>query len=100
MSSPETLLQAAFNRLAARMGSTALDAAAQLSLMAQDAPQKLHEELQQFWAEVQQEAQRMDKQGASAAPGTAATADAGLQQQLDQLRQQVGQVARRLEEPN
>ena len=60
MSTPDTLLQAALNRLAARASSSAIDAVAQLSLLAQDAPQKLRTDLQLFWEEVQDEAQRLD----------------------------------------
>ncbi|MCP9921511.1 hypothetical protein [Synechococcus lacustris] len=52
MSTPDTLLQAALNRLAARASSSAIDAAAQLSLLAQDAPQKIRTDLQLFWEEV------------------------------------------------
>ncbi len=48
MSTPDTLLQAALNRLAARASSSAIDAAAQLSLLAQDAPQKIRTDLQLF----------------------------------------------------
>ena len=61
MSRPEMLLQAALNRLAARAGDQALEAAAQLSLLAQEAPQRLQQELQLFWDEVQQEAQRLER---------------------------------------
>lgn len=102
MSSPETLVQAALNRLAARLGSTAMDAAAQLSLLAQDAPQRVQQELELFWQEVQQEAERMEHDGtaaaAAAAPGSDVDAPADLQQQLDALRAQVADFSRRLEE--
>jgi hypothetical protein len=100
MSSPDTLLQAALKRLVARLGSGAMDAAAQLSLLAQDAPQRLQEDLQMFWEEVQQEAERMDNSGRPS-PAAAAGAPAGapdVQQQLDQLRQQVASFTKRLEE--
>ena len=100
MSSPETLAQAALQRLAARLGSSAMDAAAQLSLLAQDAPQRLQQELELFWEEVQQEAQRMEQQqqGTGAAATAAAPAPVDLQQQLDDLRAQVASFSRRLEE--
>ena len=101
MSSPETLVQAALNRLAARLGSTAMDAAAQLSLLAQDAPQRVQQELELFWQEVQQEAERMEHDGtatAAAATGSDVDAPADLQQQLDALRAQVADFSRRLEE--
>jgi len=100
MSSPETLVQAALNRLAARLGSTAMDAAAQLSLLAQDAPQRVQQELELFWQEVQQEAERMEHDGTATAAATGSDVDApaDLQQQLDALRAQVADFSRRLEE--
>ena len=99
MSSPETLVQAALNRLAARLGSSAMDAAAQLSLLAQDAPQRVQQELELFWEEVQQEAQRMEQHDTtSAAAGSDSVTSADLQLQLDDLRAQVAAFSRRLEE--
>ena len=99
MSSPETLVQAALNRLAARLGSSAMDAAAQLSLLAQDAPQRVQQELELFWEEVQQEAQRMERHDTTAdAAGSDSATSADRQQQLDDLRAQVAAFSRRLEE--
>ena len=42
------------------MGSGLADAAAQLSLLAQDAPEKLVQEIQLFWEEVELEADRLE----------------------------------------
>ena len=99
MSTPETLVQAALNRLAARLGSSVMDAAAQFSVMAQDAPQKLQQELELFWQEVQQEAERIEQpQAASTEPTEAAPEN--LQDQLDGLRAQVANFSRHLEEPS
>ena len=99
MSTPETLVQAALNRLAARLGSSAMDAAAQFSVMAQDAPQKLQHELELFWQEVQQEAERIEQPQATSAEPTEAAPE-NLQDQLDGLRAQVANFSRRLEEPS
>ena len=99
MSTPETLVQAALNRLAARLGSSAMDAAAQFSVMAQDAPQKLQQELELFWQEVQQEAERIEQPQATSTESTEAAPE-NLQDQLDGLRAQVANFSRRLEEPN
>ena len=99
MSTPETLVQAALNRLAARLGSSAMDAAAQFSVMAQDAPQKLQQELELFWQEVQQEAERIEQPQAASTEPTQ-TAPENLQDQLDGLRAQVANFSRRLEEPS
>ena len=95
MSTPDTLLQAALNRLAARASSSAIDAAAQLSLLAQDAPQKIRTDLQLFWEEVQAEANRLDG-NPSASPST--DAPTGLQEQVDGLREQVASFNRLLED--
>ena len=43
MSAPQFLLQAALNRLGARVGSGLLDTAAGLAVLAQDAPRRLRE---------------------------------------------------------
>jgi uncharacterized protein YceH (UPF0502 family) len=96
MSTPDTLLQAALNRLAARASSSAIDAVAQLSLLAQDAPQKLRTDLQLFWEEVQDEAQRLDGNPYQSSE-TAVAADSGLQEQVDGLRKQVAAFSRELE---
>ena len=96
MSTPDTLLQAALNRLAARASSSAIDAVAQLSLLAQDAPQKLRTDLQLFWEEVQDEAQRLDGNPYQSQE-TAVAADSGLQEQVDGLRKQVAAFSRELE---
>ena len=99
MSTPETLVQAALNRLAARLGSSAMDAAAQISVLAQDAPQKLQQELELFWQEVQQEAERIEQPEVSP-PEASGAAPENLQDQLDGLRAQVANFSRRLEEPS
>jgi hypothetical protein len=100
MSRPEMLLQAALNRLVARAGDQALEAAAQLSLLAQEAPQRVQQELQLFWDEVQQEAQRLeqDQQPGAAPSGAPAGGDGDPQRQIDGLRRQVAELTRRLEE--
>jgi hypothetical protein len=97
MSTPETLVQAALNRLAARLGSSAMDVAAQFSVMAQDAPQKLQQELELFWEEVQQEAERIEQPPTGSSEVTVAGPE-NLQEQLDSLRAQVANFSRRLEE--
>lgn len=106
MSTPQTLVQAAVARLAARLGSTAVDAAANLALLAQDAPEKLRQELQLFWEEVQQEADRLERGGSGAEPATAAepaaqapaTETGDVQELIDGLRAQVARLSRALEQ--
>ena len=105
MSTPDTLLQAALARLGARLGSSLVDAAANLALLAQDAPEKLREEITLFWQEVEAEAERLEREQAGAAaegfetgafPADATPAQ--LQDQIDRLRAQVAAVARQLEQ--
>lgn len=118
MSAPQTLIQAAVNRLAARLGSGLADAAAGLAVIAQDAPERLLQEWQLFMEEVEQEAERLEQPAAATAdaatswaaagpegPGGAHAADphgaaAGVspQDQIDQLRALVAQLSRRLED--
>jgi len=122
MSAPQSLFQAAVNRLAARLGSGLADTAATLTLLAQDAPARVQQELSLFWEEVEQEAARLDRQGSPAPPpaaapeGSAASASRAWggfyggagpfrgfaqddpQDAIDTLRAQVAQLARRLDE--
>lgn len=106
MSAPQNLLQAAVNRLAARMGSVVADTAAGLAVLAQDAPARLQQELTLFWQEVELEAERLER--GDARPAAAAEADVSApseppvdpQEQIDRLRAQVAAFARRLESPN
>lgn len=115
MSAPQSLLQAAVNRLAARLGSGLADTAANLSLLAQDAPARLQHELSLFWEEVEQEAARLERDGSEAPlsgpppaagrgvwsgfSGSAASASADPQEAIDALRAQVARLARRFDGP-
>jgi hypothetical protein len=115
MSAPQSLLQAAVNRLAARLGSGLVDTAANLSLLAQDAPARLQQELSLFWEEVEQEAARLERDGSEAPlsgpppcagrgvwsgfSGSAASASADPQEAIDALRAQVARLARRFDGP-
>ncbi|MEO1002339.1 MAG: hypothetical protein AAFX65_04425 [Cyanobacteria bacterium J06638_7] len=118
MPAPQTLMQAAFARLGVRLGSGLLDAAANAAVVFQDAPQQLRRELQLFWDEVEQEAQRLERDAGvsdlagpgsdrsersgadgpgSAAPSTAPVAAAELQDRIDALRAQVAGFSRRFD---
>ena len=106
MSAPQSLIQAAMNRLAARLGSGLLDTAATLSVLAQDAPARLQQEFTLFWEEVEQEAARLDREGSPTAasggghqPGPGRRAATDPQEAIDALRAQVARLARRLEVP-
>jgi len=116
MPAPQSLIQAALNRLVVRLGSGLADAAAELALLAQDAPGRLSREWQLFVEEVELEADRLDQgEAASQTPGPptwSADSQAGSwvsspsatqpladpQDQIDQLRAQVAAMARQLED--
>jgi hypothetical protein len=90
------------------VGSGLADAAAQLSLLAQDAPDKLVQEIQLFWEEVELEADRLEHgDDASVADGVTMThptapegfpAKADPQAQIDALRAQVASLVSRLDQ--
>ncbi|MCP9800293.1 hypothetical protein [Synechococcus sp. RedBA-s] len=107
MHAPQSLLQAALNRLGARLGSGFADSAASLAVLAQEAPERLRRELELFWSEVEQEAQRLETEvtagGPAASRGTAAAsatawAAAAPQDQIDDLRARVASISRQLED--
>ncbi|MEN9542341.1 MAG: hypothetical protein RLZZ459_2432 [Cyanobacteriota bacterium] len=105
MSTPQTLVQAALNRLTARLGSSLADAAAGFAVLAQDAPDRLRQEWDLFREEVELEAQRLEHGeavGSTASTHSNSGAECPLptdpQEQIDQLRAQVARLARRLED--
>jgi len=97
MSAPQSLLQAALNRLAVRCGSGLVDAAAGLAVAVQDAPVRLQQELQLFWEEVEQEAERLERGEAAAAAAGGPSGGSDPQQQIDALRAQLARIALRLD---
>jgi hypothetical protein len=107
MSAPQSLIQAALQRLGARLGSGLMDVAAGLSVLAQDAPERLQQEIRLFWEEVQAEAERIERgegSGTAAAPAGAwaspaeATAPLDPQRQIDDLRARIAALAQRLDQ--
>lgn len=102
MTQPQTLVQAALNRLTARLGSGLADAAAELALIAQDAPDRLRQEWDLFREEVELEARRIEHPGeggfGSAAAWSAPASGPDPQQQVDDLRATVARLARLVED--
>ena len=101
MSVPQTLVQAAINRLTARLGSGLAEAAAGLAVLAQDAPERLRREWDLFREEVELEARRLEHPDEAAVgdpPGSGSAPAADPQQQIDDLRANVARLARLLEE--
>ena len=116
MTAPQSLLQAAFNRLSARLGHRLLDSAAQLAELAQQAPGQFQQEWSLFWEEVEVEAQRLEKGAPFAgstkeAPGAAGSpwpsapgpqdqppSSSDPQDLIDALRARVAHLTQRLEQ--
>ena len=61
MGSSEALIRATVNRISARLGHGFADAAAELAVLAQDAPQRLRQEWDLFQEEVLAEAERIER---------------------------------------
>lgn len=118
MASPDALLKATVSRLAARLGHGLAEAAAEVAVLAQDAPERLKREWDLFQEEVQAEAERLERdgeggQGTSPSPPAADAATSEVpsavasrvssgdgetpQQQIDRLRAKVADLSTRIE---
>tara|TARA_Y100001968_G_scaffold241836_1_gene225425 strand:- start:1028 stop:1336 length:309 start_codon:yes stop_codon:yes gene_type:complete len=62
MQNTETLLKAAFNRLSARLGEKAIEAAAEIVLIAKEAPDELKKEWELLKNEIIKEAERLNRE--------------------------------------
>ncbi len=62
MSSPETLVKATLNRLAARISQKIINSAAKLAVIANEAPEKIQKEWELFQTEGTKEADRLEKE--------------------------------------
>ena len=104
MSSPDTLLKAALNRVAARIAQKVVDSAAELAVIAQDAPERLSQEWSLFQEEVFAEADRLEKESTEGKSYKASTSQSsGIeepQDKIDQMRAQVAELSRKLEANN
>lgn len=77
MSAPQLLVQAVLNRLTSRLGSSVAEAAASLAVLAREAPEKLQQDWELFWEEVQLEAERLDAESGDAAQTGGGSVPAG-----------------------
>jgi hypothetical protein len=103
MRTPQSLVQAALNRLVARLGSGLADTAAGLAVLAQDAPARLQQELTLFWEEVEREAERLERDDAGGGAGRSAERSGtgrgdDPQARIDALRAKVAELSRRLDQ--
>jgi hypothetical protein len=102
MGSSEAFIRATVNRISARLGHGLADAAAEIAVLAQDAPERLRQEWELFQEEVQAEAERLEDVDAPAprSPGsgietTDITTDSqpsSPQDLVDRLRASVAEI--------
>ena len=105
MPSPDALLKATVSRLAARLGHGLAEAAAEVAVLAQDAPERLKREWDLFQEEVQAEAQRLERDGDAPHPSASevtsssqsAPPSSSPQEQVDRLRAKVADLNSRVE---
>ena len=105
MGSPEAMFRATVNRLSARLGHGLADVAAELAVLAQDAPERLRQEWELFQEEVRAEAERLDHSGTDGADASRSedqsspitTADSSPQLIIDRLRAKVSEISQQLE---
>lgn len=99
MGSPDALIRATVNRLGARLGHGLADAAAELAVLAQDAPERLRQEWDLFQEEVQAEADRLEHGETTTADGAVAapSQEQSSQDRIDLLRATVAEISRALE---
>ncbi len=110
MSSTENLLKATLNRLAARLGNGALDTAAEIAVMAKDAPEKFRKEWDLFQAEVFAELNRLNEESSAKQEevysygeinSTKQTSKKNTpQEKIDYLRSKVADLTKRIEDKN
>ena len=98
MGSSEALFRATLNRISARLGHGLADVAAELAVMAQDAPDRLRQEWDLFQEEVRAEADRLEHPNQATSSGTDQESDASPQERIDRLRAMVASISRELEE--
>ena len=101
MGSSEALIRATVNRISARLGHGFADAAAELAVLAQDAPQRLRQEWDLFQDEVRAEAERIergDQDPPVSTDGPLSTEPLETPQQvIDRLRAKVADLSQAIE---
>ena len=100
MGSSEALIRATVNRISARLGHGFADAAAELAVLAQDAPQRLRQEWDLFQDEVRAEAERIergDQTMVSTDGESSAAAPETPQAVIDRLRAKVADLSQAIE---
>ena len=106
MGSSDAFIRATVNRLGARLGHGLADAAAEIAVLAQDAPERLRQEWQLFQEEVRAEAERIERgddvpkepvsQSVTSPPMPTEPSD-NPQELVDRLRASVAEITRSME---
>ena len=100
MGSSEALIRATVNRIRARLGHGFADAAAELAVLAQDAPQRLRQEWDLFQDEVRAEAERIERGDQATANTDGASSSEpsdNPQAVIDRLRATVADLSQAIE---
>ena len=101
MGSSDALIRATVNRISARLGHGLADAAAELAVLAQDAPERFKQEWELFQEEVRAEAERLENDGQPSAsttsPGPSASSMDSPQALIDRLRANISDLSQRIE---
>lgn len=101
MGSPDALIRAAVHRIGARVGHGLADTAAELAILAKDAPERLRQEWELFQEEVREEAERLERGDSSSVSSDADSMQRPIaespQQVIDRLRASVADLSQRIE---
>ena len=101
MGSPDALIRAAVHRIGARVGHGLADTAAELAVLAKDAPERLRQEWELFQEEVREEAGRLERGDSSPKTSDADAMQGPItqspQQVIDRLRASVADLSQRIE---
>ena len=101
MGSPDALIRAAVHRIGARVGHGLADTAAELAVLAKDAPERLRQEWELFQEEVREEAERLERGDSSPVASDVVSVQGPTtespQQVIDRLRASVADLSQRIE---
>ena len=108
MGSPDAFIRATVNRISARLGHGLADAAAEIAVLAQDAPERLRQEWELFQDEVRAEAKRLEHGDAPPPPASDSADESAVistdanpsspQEMVDRLRASIAEINRALED--
>ena len=107
MGSSDAFIRATVNRISARLGHGLADAAAEIAVIAQEAPERLRQEWELFQDEVRAEAERLENGEAATPPASDSGVESAVissesnpsspQDLVDRLRASVAEINRALE---